>query len=90
MNLASLIGNNKLLNWKDEKYLKNNKKTMEEKEYRKKLYQENKKLYKKEKANFFYGVSQNFRQIRMNREQEMKQLDDETLQACQEGEKNEY
>lgn len=66
------------------------KKLMEEKQYRTKLYQENKKLYKKAKADFFYGVSQNFRQKRKNSKQEMKQLDEETLQAYQEGEKNEY
>lgn len=65
-------------------------KLMEEKQYRTKLYQENKKMYKKEKANFIYGVSQNFRQKRNNKKNEMKQLDEETLQAYQEGEKNEY
>lgn len=68
----------------------NDKKLMEEKLYRTKLYQENKKLYKKVKADFFYGVSQNFRQKRKNTKEEMKQLDEETLQAYQEGEKNEY
>lgn len=66
------------------------KKLIEEKQYRTKLYQENKKLYKKKKADFFYGVSQNFRKKRNNRKQEKKQLDEETLQAYQEGEKNEY
>lgn len=66
------------------------KKLMEEKQYRTKLYQENKKMYKKEKANFIYGVSQNFRQKRNNKKNEMKQLDEETLQAYQEGDKNEY
>lgn len=68
----------------------NDKKLMEEKLYRTKLYQENQKLYKKVKADFFYGVSQNFRQKRKNTKEEMKQLDEETLQAYQEGEKNEY
>ncbi|WP_455716778.1 hypothetical protein [Anaerosporobacter sp.] len=66
------------------------KKAIEEKLYRTKLYQEDKKLYKKIKADFVYGVSQNFRQKRNNRKQEMKQLDEETLQVYQEGEKNEY
>ena len=61
------------------------KKAMEEKLYRTKLYQEDKENYKKRKKEFVFCISQHFRQRRNNLNLEMKRIEEETLQADQEG-----
>ena len=66
------------------------KKAMEEKLYRTKLYQEDKENYKKRKKEFVFCISQHFRQRRNNLNLEMKRIEEETLQADQEGDKHEF
>lgn len=55
-----------------------------EKDIRTKLYQENKKQYKKEREKFLCGVSQNFRQRRENQRKEIELLEDETREVYEE------
>ncbi len=57
---------------------------MSEKEYRRKLYEENKVLYKKVRYGFTYGVNHNFKQRRNSLKNEMELLEEETLQAYEE------
>lgn len=57
------------------------KNTIADKEYRKKLYEENKGLYKKLKEEFKHGVSSNFRQRRNRKKDELTQIEEETNQA---------
>lgn len=64
-------------------------KLKEEKEQRRKLYQENPKLYRQKRTEFVYGVSRNFKQKKKNRMVEMKQLEEKTMEAYKEGECNE-
>ena len=61
-----------------------------DKEYRTKLYHENKGEYKKIKKEFVYGVSQNFRNKKNDKKRAMKQLEAETMQAYEEDYDNGY
>lgn len=54
------------------------------KEERTKLYQENRELYKAARAEFTYGLSQNFRKKRQNEKAEIKELEEQAMEVYQE------
>ncbi len=61
-----------------------NQDLVNDKEYRRKLYEENEAVYKKVRADFTYGVSSAFRQRRKDCKNQLKQLEEETNEAYEE------